>query len=234
MCRKYSKRRFKSLKFTFYILLLLFYQTNTLLSGPSVEEIQSLQLKDFKNIPIWIKDKNLTPRFKVMILERLNILILENQNQLVSYQEEIKSIFNNLASDNSNQGSSYSLIIRKKTCLMLGYFSGTELETEMYEILKTHIQNDSDNESVASCIRSLGAYTSKKEQSVKFVTKLLENTLKKKKVTEEDTEMATASIEVFEAFKLKQSVLILMKILDSKYPTEVKNLAKKTLESIPQ
>lgn len=223
-----------NLKFLIFLLFFLTHQNNKLIPEPSIEEIKNFQLKDLKMIPVWISDKNTTPRFKAMILERMNILFLENQNQLIPYSEEIKLIFTNLASDNSNHQSSYGLIIRKKTCLMLGYFANTQLENEMYEITKTHIQNDSDNESVASCIRSLGVYTSKKEQTIKFVIKLLENSLKKKKINEEDIELATASIEIISNFKLKQSALVLMKILDSKYPTEVKNMAKKTLESIPQ
>lgn len=211
---------------------ILFNQS--LFAGPSVEEIQNYNLKDLKIVLNWIKDKNTTPRFKVMMLERLNILLLENQNQIQNYQEEIKLLFETLSNDTSNHSSSYGLVMRKKTCLMFSYFSSTVIENEMYEILRTHIQNDSDNESVAACVRSLGAYSSKKESSIKFVAKLLDVTIKKKKVTEEDIEMATASIELMSSFKLKQSVLILMKILDSNYPTEVKNLAKKTLESIPQ
>ncbi|MCX7998512.1 MAG: hypothetical protein N3A69_06095 [Leptospiraceae bacterium] len=207
---------------------------HSLLSSPSIEEIQSYDLKDLTTVLIWIKDKSITPRFKVLILERLNILLLENQNQIQNHQEEMKLFFEELSKNNSNHNSSYGLIMRKKICLMFSYFNNTPIENEMYEMLKTHIQNDSDNESVASCVRSLGVYSSKKENSVKFVSKLIEATLKKKKITEEDIEMTTASIELMSSFKLKQSILILMKILDSKYPTEVKNFAKKTLESIPQ
>ena len=63
---------------------------------------------------------------------------------------------------------------------------------------------------------------------------MLDSSLKKKFVSDDDIEIANAIIEVLGKFKKKQSYLTLLKVLDSKYPTDIKNKAKKTLEGLPQ
>lgn len=201
---------------------------------PSVEEIQSIKLSDMKKIHAWVKDKNTSPRFRVMILERINILLLENRNELGEHGSALLELFSSIIKENMGQSSSYTLVIRKKTCLMLGYFHRTEVESDAYELVKTQVESDSDGDASGACIRSLGEFGDRKEQSVKFINKILENSLKKKKITEDDVEVANASLEIFSKYKMKQSSLVLMKILDSKYPNDVKNTAKKILESIPQ
>lgn len=61
---------------------------------------------------------------------------------------------------------------------------------------------------------------------------MLEPTLKKKRVNEEEIEIASAIIDVLDKFKKKQSYLPLLKVLESAYPGEIKNKAKKTLETL--
>jgi hypothetical protein len=219
-----------------FYLFIIFLLTSCFLlfASPSVEDIQSLSLKDMKKIESWLKDKNTSPRFRVMILEKINILLLENKNNLLEYGNTLLDLFSYLFKENIGQGSSYSLVLRKKTCLMLGYFNSTEHKSNAYELLKTEIELDSDGDVASACIRSLGEYVEKKDESVKFINKLLDSSLKKKKITDEDIEVAQTCLELYGKFKMKQSILTLMKILDSKYPTEIKNLSKQILESIPQ
>jgi hypothetical protein len=219
-----------------FFLYLFFYTVFTIQihSVPSVEEIQKITMEDLPKVASWVKDKKTSPRFRVMILERLNILLLENRSNLNSSGKPLIELFSNLINENANQGSSYTLVIRKKTCLMLGYFHRTNSEADAYELIKSQIELDTDGDAAASCIRSLGEYGERKDLTSKFLSKVLEKSMKKKKINEDDVEIALAALEVLQSFRLKQSNLVLMKILDSKYPNDVKNLAKKTLESIPQ
>ena len=99
--------------------------------------------------------------------------------------------------------------------------------------MKNTIISESDGEIASTCIRVLGDFNSQKEDLNKFVNEVLKKSLKKKKFDEDDVELALASIEILDKFTMRQSYLTLMKVLSSKYPTEVKNSAKKTLEKIP-
>ena len=56
-----------------------------LVAEPSLEEIQRIQISDLKKISLWMNDKKTKPRFKVMILEKLNILLLDHPEEVIRF-----------------------------------------------------------------------------------------------------------------------------------------------------
>lgn len=214
------------------IILGLFLLATFIFAEPSLEEIQSIKISDIQKINSWMLDKKTKPRFKVMILEKLNILLLENPEELIANREQLFSLFKNINKNHKDKGSSYNYLLRKKNCLLLSQFKGTEKENDSYEQIKENILTEDNGEVAASCIQMSGSYENKKDETNKLLVKLLEPTLKKKKVNEEEIEIASAIVDVLGKLKKKQSYLPLLKVLDSSYPTDVKNKAKKTLETL--
>lgn len=214
------------------IILGFFLLATFIFAEPSLEEIQSIKISDIQKINSWMLDKKTKPRFKVMILEKLNILLLENPEELIANREQLFSLFKNINKNHKDKGSSYNYLLRKKNCLLLSQFKGTEKENESYEQIKENILTEDNGEVAASCIQMSGSYENKKDETNKLLVKLLEPTLKKKKVNEEEIEIASAIVDVLGKLKKKQSYLPLLKVLDSSYPTDVKNKAKKTLETL--
>lgn len=219
------------MKFLLFGLLLF---TTIILGEPSLEEIQNIQIRDIKKISGWVNDKKTKPRFKVMILEKLNILLLGNQENVSKYSDDILELLSGVKKNNKDDGSSYNFLLRKKTCLFLSYFSGTEKEDQSYEMLKNHIISEDNGDVAATCIQVMDNYQNKKEDTNKMLVRILDSSLKKRAINDEDIEIADSIIDVLEKFKKKQSYLILLKVLESKYPTDIKNKAKKTLETLPQ
>ncbi len=214
-----------------FIGLLLF--TASIHGEPSLEEIQNIQIVDLKKISGWMNDKKTKPRFKVMILEKLNILLLDQPENVSKYGSELLDLFSQVK-NNKDDGSSYNFLLRKKTCLFLSYFNGTAKEDESYARIQAHISTEDNGEVAATCIQVISSYENKKDDTNKMLLKMFDSSLKKKKISDDDIEIATAIIEVLDKFKKKQSYLTLLKVLESKYPTDIKNKAKKTLESFPQ
>lgn len=214
------------------IILGFFLLATFIFAEPSLEEIQSIKISDIQKINSWMLDKKTKPRFKVMILEKLNILLLENPEELIANREQLFSLFKNINKNHKDKGSSYNYLLRKKNCLLLSQFKGTEKENDSYEQIKENILTEDNGEVAASCIQMSGSYENKKDETNKLLVKLLEPTLKKKKVNEEEIEIASAIVDVLGKLKKKQSYLPLLKVLDSSYPTDVKNKAKKTLETL--
>lgn len=208
--------------------------TAGLVAEPSLEEIQRIQISDLKKISLWMNDKKTKPRFKVMILEKLNILLLDHPEEVTKHSDELLDLFSNVKKNNKDDGSSYNFLLRKKACLFLSYFKGTEKEIESYERLQSTISTEDNGEVAATCIEVMSLYENKKEDTQKVLIRMLDSSLKKKFVSDDDIEIANAIIEVLGKFKKKQSYLTLLKVLDSKYPTDIKNKAKKTLEGLPQ
>lgn len=216
----------------FFVGLFLF--TASIWAEPSLEEIQNIQIGDIKKIHGWMNDKKTKPRFKVMILEKLNILLLNNQEEVSNNGDALLKILSEIKKNSKDDGSSYNYLLRKKSCLLLSYFNGTDKENESYEIIKKNISTEDNSEVAATCIQAIASYRGKIDLTNKILLGILDSSLNKKKMNEEDVEIANALIEVLDKFKKKQSYLTLLKVLESKYPTDIKNKAKKTLESLPQ
>lgn len=214
------------------IILALYLFTPVIFAEPSLEEIQSIKISDIQKINSWMLDKKTKPRFKVMILEKLNILLLENPEELIANKDQLFSLFRNINRNHKDKGSSYNYLLRKKNCLLLSQFKGTEKENDSYEQIKENILTEDNGEVAASCIQMSSSYENKKDETNKLLVKMLEPTLKKKRVNEEEIEIASAIIDVLDKFKKKQSYLPLLKVLESAYPGEIKNKAKKTLETL--
>jgi hypothetical protein len=217
---------------SFFIGLLLF--TASVWAEPSLEEIQNIQIGDIKKISAWVNDKKTKPRFKVMILERLNILLLSNQENVSKNADDLLELLSGVKKNNKDDGSSYNFLLRKKTCLFLSYFNGTEREEDSYEMIKANISSEDNGDVAATCIQVIASYQSKKDETNKMLVRMLDSSIKKKAINDEDIEIASSIIDVLEKFKKKQSYLTLLKVLESKYPTDIKNKAKKTLETLPQ
>jgi len=217
---------------SFLGLFLLFIQIG--FAEPRLEEIQNLQITDIPKIPNWIKDKKTIPRFKLMILEKLNILLLNNPDEITNQAETLLQLLSDAKDNNKDTGSSYNYLIRKKSCLLLNHFNDTKYEKESYEMIKNQFQSEDNSEVAATCIQVSSLFENKKDETNKTLISMLDSSLKKKKITEDDVEKVATIIEVLEKFKKKQSYLTLLKVLDSKYPTEIKNKAKRTLEMLPQ
>jgi hypothetical protein len=221
------------IKFSFYVFLfsILAYP---IFAGPETEEINTIKMTELKKVGNWFKDKKLQPRTRVLILEKLNILLLENSVSINTHSSDIMTALTEITSSNRSIDSSYSIILKKKTCLILSYLNHSNKELEAYSLLKSEILNENDGEVASACIRVISEFDSQKEDLNKMALKILGDSLKKKKYDDEAVEIALASIDLLNKYRMKQSYLTLLKILDSKYPTEVKNMAKKTLENIPQ
>lgn len=217
---------------SFFVLFLLLIQL--VFAEPRLEEIQNLQIVDIPKIPNWIMDKKTIPRFKLMILEKLNILLLNNPDEITNQAQTLLPLLSDVKDNNKDNGSSYNYLIRKKSCLLLNHFNGTKYETESYEMIKNQIQNEDNSEVTATCIQVSSLFENKKDETNKILISMLDSSLKKKKITEDDVEKVATIIEVLQKFKKKQSYLTLLKVLDSKYPTEIKNKAKQILEMLPQ
>ncbi|MBP9886262.1 MAG: hypothetical protein KBF93_08185 [Leptospiraceae bacterium] len=213
-------------------LFILFIQIIS--AEPRLEEIQNLQIIDIPKIPNWIRDKKTIPRFKLMILEKLNILLLDNPDEITNQAQTLLQLLSDVKDNNKDNGSSYNYLIRKKSCLLLNHFNGTKYETESYEMMKNQIQNEDNSEVAATCIQVSSLFENKKDETNKILISMLDSSLKKKKITEDDVEKVATIIEVLGKFKKKQSYLSLLKVLDSKFPTEIKNKAKQILEMLPQ
>lgn len=201
---------------------------------PSVEEIQSIKSSDIKKIPEWMNDKKTKPRFKVMILEKLNILLLSEPEEISIHSDILLGLFSDITKNNKDDKSSYNYLLRKKSCLLLNLFNGTNREKESYEVINKQIVAEDNGEVAAVCIQVMSNFENQKDETNRFLIQLLSSSLKKKKITDDDLDKVGAIIEVLGKFQKKQSYLVLLKVLDSSYPTEIKNKAKKILENFPQ
>ena len=177
-----------------------------------------MQIIDIPKIPNWIRDKKTIPRFKLMILEKLNILLLDNPDEITNQAQTLLQLLSDVKDNNKDNGSSYNYLIRKKSCLLLNHFNGTKYETESYEMMKNQIQNEDNSEVAATCIQVSSLFENKKDETNKILISMLDSSLKKKKITEDDVEKVATIIEVLGKFKKKQSYLSLLKVLDSKFP----------------
>ncbi len=193
------------------IILGFFLLATFIFAEPSLEEIQSIKISDIQKINSWMLDKKTKPRFKVMILEKLNILLLENPEELIANREQLFSLFKNINKNHKDKGSSYNYLLRKKNCLLLSQFKGTEKENDSYEQIKENILTEDNGEVAASCIQMSGSYESKKDETNKLLVKLLEPTLKKKKVNEEEIEIASAIVDVLGKLKKNNPTYLYLK-----------------------
>jgi hypothetical protein len=221
----------KTKHFLFLFFLIIFKIKSEV--EPTPEEISKLGFKDLPILATHVENKKARPRFKILVMERMNIVLLENKSKLNENGKELIGILSNLLDNNPDSESSYYPMIRKKSCFMLGNFRKTNFEEDAYDRILQQIKNETNLEVTGTCLGVMVNFDNYKDKTNKILIELTKVLLKKKRLDDEDSDLMQSIINGFAELKFKSSYIPLMKVLDSKFPVEIKNSAKEVLETLP-
>lgn len=195
-----------------------------------LDEVKKLGINDLDKIFRILNAKSTEPRQRLFIMENLNILLLENSgSEKINYEvmQKLAGVYEN----NPEEGSSYNSTIRKKACIMLSQFDRGPYPEDAIEKIGSFIKKEKNVNVSETCIAALGNFPQNADPANKILLELLNKYVKKKKPGEDDEQIMSSIITSLGRLKQKSAYIPLMKVLESKYSTEIKNSAKEVLES---
>ena len=189
-------------------------------------KVDSVPLEDSGDLLRMIEDNEINADIKAKSVARLGQLYADEKDKGESYVEGFIKAMNQVFAKN------YDPIVRRAACNSMANFRTSKHAELAIDALTNPLVNDADYLVVVECARALGTFKSQKSKATLAILKRLRVEVRKNTTKTDDYATMSAMVESLGKLGDKKAYIPLMKVLQSRHPSNIKRMAHTAIDMI--
>lgn len=190
------------------------------------QKVDAVPLEDSGDLIRMIEDNEINADIKAKSVARLGQLYADEKDKGESYVEGFIKAMNSVFAKN------YDPVVRRAACTSMANFRTSKHAELAIDALTNPLVNDADYLVVVACAKSLGTFKSQKSKATLAILKRLRVEVRKNTTKTDDYATMMAMVESLGKLGDKKAYIPLMKVLQSRHPSNIKRMAHTAIDMI--
>lgn len=190
------------------------------------QKVDVVPLEDSEDLVELIEDDEIKAPIKAKAVARLGQLYADEKQKGEAYVEGFINTMNKVFVDD------YDPVVRRAACTSTANFRTSKHAEKAIEVLTNPLVNDVDYLVVVACAKALGTFKSHKSKATVAILKRMRVEVRKNTTKTDDYATMMAMVQALGNLGDKKSYIPLMKVLQSRHPSNIKRMAHTAIDMI--